>query len=226
MALDEEMRCRKQLAAVSFSNLWRLWSHKNNKINTERRLRLCDAYITPILTYNACTWALTEAELSELEAWRRRHLRRIIGIYYPRKISNDDLYRKMQYNGARTYHTKCEMAHVWSHIAHERRHTSKKRATLHYFDHIANGFQGKPRHTLPLVIDKDLKPAAGKPEQHQVHALGLPSQLKSIGDLRQLETLATVRTKWDTIVKWSNEYAEPPKPTKRCLRSRGDAKRQ
>jgi hypothetical protein len=30
-------------------------------------LRLYDSYITPILTYNACTWALTEAEMAELE---------------------------------------------------------------------------------------------------------------------------------------------------------------
>ncbi len=60
----------------------------------ERRLQLYDVYITPILTYNVCTWALTEAELAELEACRRRHLRRIIGIYYPSRISNANLYKK------------------------------------------------------------------------------------------------------------------------------------
>jgi hypothetical protein len=63
----EEMQRRKQLAAASFNNLKRIWSrNKRNKISTERRLRLYNAYITPILTYNACTWALTETEMKEL----------------------------------------------------------------------------------------------------------------------------------------------------------------
>jgi hypothetical protein len=36
----EEMRRRKQLAAMSFNKLWRIWSRKNNKIGVQRRLRL------------------------------------------------------------------------------------------------------------------------------------------------------------------------------------------
>ena len=46
----EEMKRRKQLAAASFKNLWRIWSYKNNKISVEKRLRLCNAYIIPVLT--------------------------------------------------------------------------------------------------------------------------------------------------------------------------------
>ena len=132
----EEMRRKNQIAAVSFNNLLRLRSHKNNKINTERRLLLYNAYVTPILTYNACSWGLIEAELAELEACRRR----IIGIYYPRKILNDDLYNK------------CNMTELeltirnarWRMFGHTLRMSDDipaKRVTLHYFDHIANGFQ-------------------------------------------------------------------------------------
>ncbi len=88
------MRRRKQLAAASFKKLSLIWSRKNNKISKERKVRLYEAYIMPILTYNSCTWALTEAEQAELEACRRRHLRRIIGIYYPRRISNTELYHR------------------------------------------------------------------------------------------------------------------------------------
>jgi hypothetical protein len=40
-----------------------------------------------------------------------------------------------------------------------------KGATLHYFEHIGNGFKGRLRRTLPLVISKYLKRAAN-PEQH------------------------------------------------------------
>ncbi len=72
------------------------------------KTRLYDAYITSILTYNSCTWALTAADLAELEACRRRHLRRKIGVYCPRRVSNVDLY----HDRARADHTKCEMAYV------------------------------------------------------------------------------------------------------------------
>ena len=47
---SEEMQRRKQLAACSFNNLWNIWSRRHKKINVFKRLRLYDAYITPILT--------------------------------------------------------------------------------------------------------------------------------------------------------------------------------
>jgi hypothetical protein len=65
-----------------------------------------------------------------------------------------------------------------------------KRATLHYFDQIGKGFLGRPRHTLSLEIDKDLKRASKQEPNHPALTLGLPNQLKSIEDLRTLEALA------------------------------------
>ena len=62
---SEEMRRRKQLASVAYGNMMRIWG-KNNKIRLEKRIMLYNTYITPILTYNSCTWALTETELEEL----------------------------------------------------------------------------------------------------------------------------------------------------------------
>ena len=119
----EEMRTRKQLAAVSFNNLWRIWSRKNNKISIERRLRLYDAYITPILTYNG------------MGSNNGRALRtRSMPPTTPSKNNRDllsaqDLERrslqKMQHERARTHHTKCHMAHAGPHSPHERRHPSQ-----------------------------------------------------------------------------------------------------
>jgi exonuclease III len=223
----EEMKRRKQLAAVSFNNLTRIWSRKNNKISTERKLRLYDAYVTPVLTYNACTWALTEVELAELEACRRRHLRRIIGVYYPRRISNNDLYRK------------CNMTPLeptirnarWRMLGHTLRMADDipaKQATLHYFDNNPHKFLGRPRQTLPHTINNDLKRAALQPEDHPVHALGLPKQLKAIGELRALEAIAVIRPQWQHVVTCitNTQVPEPRETIQRCLRPRGDAKRQ
>jgi hypothetical protein len=198
---------------------------KSTKSISQRRLRLYDAYITPILTYNACTWALTEAELAELEACRRRHLRHIIGVYYPSRISNANLYKK------------CNMKELepiirnarWRMFGHTLRMNDDipaKRATIRFFDSDTEKFLGRPRHTLPRVIDKDLERAAAQPNQHPARKLGLPKQLKTIDDLRKLESLASVRSKWNNIVKcvMNTQVPEPKLTEKRQLRPRGDGK--
>jgi hypothetical protein len=219
---SEEMTRRKQLAAASFKNLTRLWTGKRNKLSLERKLRLYDAYITPVLTYNACTWALTEAELNELEAFRRRQLRRILGIQYPRRISNSKLY------------DTCNMRELgpdirgarWRMLGHTLRMTDDtpaKRAMLHYFDVTTSSYLGRPRHTLPLVINKDLKLAAVQP--HDITGqFNIPTQLKTITDLRRLETLANDRKQWIQLVQCviDMQVTEPPKPIK--LRPRRNVK--
>jgi hypothetical protein len=59
-----------------------------------------------------------------------------------------------------------------------------------------------------------------------VRKLGLPTQLKSIGELRTLEKLAHVRSTWMNIVMCMTDSQVPEEVTQRCLRPRGDAKRQ
>jgi hypothetical protein len=41
--------------------------------------------------------------------------------------------------------------------------TPAKRAMLNYFDVTTSSYLGRPHHTLPLVINKDLKLAAAQP---------------------------------------------------------------
>jgi hypothetical protein len=214
----EEMRRRKQLAAFSFNNLWRLWSRKHNKISTERRLRLYNAYITPILTYNACTWALTEAEMEELDAFRRKQLRRVLEVNYPRRISNAELYTKCKTTPLAT----TIRAARWRMLGHTLRFTSDtpaKHATRHYFDPVTSGFMGRPRQSLPLVIDKDLKLAAAALPPDEAAQFNLPTQLKSINDLNRLETLAFDQHKWMRIVKsvTDMQVSEPQKPRTRIM---------
>jgi hypothetical protein len=101
-----------------------------------------------------------------------------------------------------------------------------KRATIHYFDRTtARKFLGKPRHTLPRAIDKDLERAAAQPDQHPAQAWSTKSTAND--DLRKLESLAAVRSMWDNIVKcMMNTQVPEPKTYDRWLRSQGDVKQQ
>ena len=61
----EDVTRRKQLAAVAFQRLWSLWVGKRN-ISGGLRLRLYNAFIAPVLTYNMGTWGLTPTEWARL----------------------------------------------------------------------------------------------------------------------------------------------------------------
>ena len=217
-----EMRRRKQLAAASLKNLWRIWSNnKNNKIGIKKRIQLYNAYITPILTYNACTWALTETELQELEIFRRKQLRSIVGIRYPQVISNAELYNKcgaveLQFaiRGARW--------RMLGHVLRMTKDTPAKHAMIYYFSNRKDGFTGRPRTTLPIIIDKDLKAMAKQTStHHNQNELDIPKQLTDLSDMEKLETLANSRQKWKSIVTNMQVLELPkPKPKRLSMRTR------
>ena len=78
----EDVARRMQLANVSFHKMW-----TGAQISLLLRLRLYSAFVLPVLTYNMGTWGLTKTELIRLDAHHRRHLRQIIGIRWPHRIS-------------------------------------------------------------------------------------------------------------------------------------------
>ena len=86
---------RKQLAAVAFQRQWSLWV-KTRSISEGLRLRLHNAFIVPVLTYNMGTWGLTRTEWARSDAFHRRQLRPVNGIRYPEKISINTLYERCE----------------------------------------------------------------------------------------------------------------------------------
>ena len=59
----------------------------------QRRIKLYRAFVKPCLTYNRATWGLTKALASEIDRCHRRQLRSLIGMRFPNRISNIDLYK-------------------------------------------------------------------------------------------------------------------------------------
>lgn len=207
----EELHRRKQLAAASFHGLERIWCRKkNNKISVDRRLRLYNAYVLPVLTYNSCTWALTQTEQDELDAFHRRQLRKVLGIYHPRKISNEALYARCNTQALR--HTiRGARWRMLGHVLRMNEQVPAKFAMKHYFDPSTNSYRGRPRTTLQVVLEKDLEVGANIRADHPL--LGIPEQLRSREDLEQLERTAQTRPDWRRIVAYM-QVPPPPKPRK------------
>ena len=91
----EDAARRKQLANVAFGKLWTVWFRRAH-ISLQLRLRLYASFVIPVLTYNMGTWGLTQADLDRIDTYHRRHLRQIIGVHWPNRISNVALYHRCQ----------------------------------------------------------------------------------------------------------------------------------
>ena len=204
---SEELKRRKQLAAAAFKQVRSLWPRRA-QVSEKRRIRIYNACVKPILTYNMGTWALTQRETNELDSFHRRQLRSVIGIHYPEVISNEDLYTRTDAGPL-----SLDMFHArWRLLGHTLRmknNVPAKKAMLAFFsiNQETPGFRGMPRTTLPRIINTDIieiKQAAdtASSQRGPISTLiaSLPDQLKSKLDLQQLEKLAKARKKWQKIV--------------------------
>ena len=88
---DVEARCRK--AQVAFSMLGPVWG--SLYISLWTKLRIFNSNVKFILLYGSKTWRLTKTIVKfKLQAFSNRRLRYILGVLWPRKILNEDLWQR------------------------------------------------------------------------------------------------------------------------------------
>lgn len=84
---------RIQSANAAFNSMQRVWLKKLS-ISTETKMKLYNSCVKSRLLYNAGTCAYTRVQLDKLDAAHRRHLRRLLGIFYPERIGNEQIYER------------------------------------------------------------------------------------------------------------------------------------
>jgi len=179
-----DIKHRISQAAAAFSKFWKLWLN-TKKIKLATRIRMYNAFILPILTYNVAPLALTPTQARPLDVIHRRHLRHILRSYYPNIIHNRDLYIR-----CKTHPISYDLL--------------PKRWQL--FGHILRGSELSPSNQLMNLYFK-----LGRTPNQQVHRGGcittLPSMLNkdlqlinrylsTTADFVFLQTLAQNRTEW------------------------------
>ena len=73
----------------------RVWL-KRHKTSIKIKMRQYNSCVRSRLLYNAGVIAYTRIQLHKIDAAHRRHLRRLLGIYYPERISNQELYQQTE----------------------------------------------------------------------------------------------------------------------------------
>ena len=89
-AKDATARIRK--ASQTFAMLKPIW--KSKQLRLETKLRLYNSNVLSVLLYGSECWKLTAKLARKLETFQNKCLRKILGVFWPNTITNEELHRK------------------------------------------------------------------------------------------------------------------------------------
>ena len=165
-------------------------------------MKLYNALVKSVLTYNSCTWGLTKDDEKNLNSFHRRQLRQVIGVVYPHKIRNAELYKATKSRPLTIDITKAR----WKMFGHALRlnENTPARKALKWFFQVPVGvkkFKGRKRATIVTTLNRDIQ----RTKEHNKNFL-LPC-LNSELDLRNIRVKALNRKHWQGIVKMVTDAA-------------------
>ena len=187
---SEDFCKQKQAAEIVFNQLWFLWK-KNNNLPEKLRLRLYKTLVRPVLLYNMNTWGSTIVQFKKLESFERRLLRRVLGIYYPNHLSNEEVYKRSNMNLIRldAFHARWKLFRKVLQMPDD---VPAMYWTRDYFRNEGlSKFKGKPNVTLMSTLQSDLQ------------SIHFPLDTKE--NLNLLQSIANfddpTKPNWETLVK-------------------------
>ena len=89
---EEDIIGKKQLATASMNKINVIYL-KKDKVKLEKKIKIYRALVKSVLLYNCGTWGVSANVQQRLDAYHRKQLRRILGMKYPTRISNEKLYK-------------------------------------------------------------------------------------------------------------------------------------
>ena len=193
-----ECKIRIQSANAAFNAMQRVWL-KRHKTSMKIKMRLYNSCVRSRLLYNAGVSAYTRIQLDKIDAAHRRHLRRLLGIYYPERISNLELYQQTESRPISVGITELR----WTMLGHTLRlpeETPGNKAIQHYYRRKVEQTdtarkstrRGRVLTTIPRLLQLDIKKLA-KRTKNEHFAI---DEFKTGTDLAILRQKAGNRDKW------------------------------
>ncbi|XP_029654042.1 uncharacterized protein LOC115227307 [Octopus sinensis] len=158
---SEDITRRKILSTIALKKLQSIWMRKK-QILTKMRLRLYDAFVRPVLMYNAGTWGTSKKNMEQLDTFHRGQLRKLLGYSWPKKISNDKLYRSANC-GPISLNVLETRWRLFGHILRMKKETPCNMVMEEFFDHTEySKYRGRPRDCLPGILTKEYAMIGGR----------------------------------------------------------------
>ena len=135
-----------------FKELNNIWRSTQYCINT--KLKLYQSCVVSTLLYGSECWRMTEVDLNKLRSFHTICLRRILRVFWPEKISNEDLLRSCRQEDMGTIITRRR----WRWIGHVLRKDSQSipRTALHWTP-CGRRKRGRPRTTWRRTVENEIK---------------------------------------------------------------------
>jgi len=86
----EDIKHRLSLARNAFAMLNPVWN--STKYSRKTKIRVFNSNVMSVLLYGAEMWKTNESDITRLETFQRKCLRRILRIFWPMKVTNTELY--------------------------------------------------------------------------------------------------------------------------------------
>jgi hypothetical protein len=153
----EDIVRRKQLASGKLIKMKKILKRKN-VVRTEKKMKLYNVLVKSVLMYNSCTWGLTKDDEKNLNSFHRRQLRQVIGVLYPHKIRNAELYKVTRSRPLTIDITRAR----WKMFGHALRLNENipARKAMKWFFQVPVGvkkFRGRKRATIVTTLNRDIQ---------------------------------------------------------------------
>ena len=154
-------------------------------MSTKRRVRMYNAFVWPVFTYNCAAWGLTEAAVAKLSAFHRRQLRKLLGVRWPQRMSREAVYRTTGACRLEDFVRQARMR-MLGHVLRMARDTPAQVSMDLYFREGSRPV-GRPAACLAASVKKDL----GE----------IGYRFRTAGDLAALRERAQDREAWRQLVR-------------------------
>jgi len=197
------VKSRKRNADVAFSSLNKLW-FKGIAVSEKRKLRIYTATVLPHFVHTGGAVILRQVDLDQLDARHRHHLRRLLGVFYPEKISSQALYARAKTIPISIFLLQARWR-LFGHILRGDKNLPANRIMLTLLSR--RGGHGQPvkkptwkggkKKLLHKVLQEDL--ALLDDDERTQHFDVL--EFKDDHDLVQIREVAQARDRWKTSVQ-------------------------
>ena len=147
-----DIKNRINKARNAYRNLNNVW--KSSQYSTKTKLRLYQSCVLSTLLYGSECWRMTESDLNKLSTFHTKNLRRILRIFWPETISNQELLAHCNQESMDTI----IMRRRWRWIGHvsRREQGNIARTALHWTPE-GKRKRGRPKNTWRRTVEAELK---------------------------------------------------------------------
>ena len=149
---DEDIKLRIGKARTAYHRLKKVWN--SGQLHRRSKLRLFKSNVIPVLLFGCSSWRMTDKDERSLDTFVHKCLRRILKIYWPMRVTNDEVRRIANIEKISILIRKRR----WRNLGHIMRRdiNSHQRIALRWTPEGKRN-RGRPKETYRRTVEREMK---------------------------------------------------------------------